>query len=107
MITWYYGNTGAGKTTAAKKHTDAVVLDSDEIRAAIRNYDLSEMGRRRQNFTLSQLALVIAEQGFDVVVASICPYRDQRESIQKMTECEFIYIGYEGDDQIPESPFER
>lgn len=107
MITWYYGNTGAGKTTLARQHKNALVIDGDELRDITGNHDLSESGRRSQNWTAAKLAINLEKQGANVVLATICPYRDQREQIKKMTGCEFIYIGYKGDDQIPDSPFER
>lgn len=107
MITWYYGNTGAGKTTEARKNAGAVLIDGDELREATGNHDLSEEGRRRQNWTAAKLAKLFSDQGHDVVVATICPYRDQREQIRDMIGCEFVYLGYDGDDQIAESPFER
>lgn len=108
MITWYYGNTGAGKSMEAFKHVgSAVIIDGDRLRAITSNYDLSEAGRRRQNWTAAKLAQEFDMQGLDVVVATICPYRDQRAQIKEMIDCEFIYIGYDGDNLIPESPFER
>lgn len=110
MIRWYYGNTNAGKTTKAlaeAKLSGALHIDGDILREITGNHDLSEAGRRRQNWTAAKLAQELAFQGFDVVVSTICPYRDQREQIKKTLACEFVYLGYEGDDQIEESPFER
>ena len=107
MITWYYGNTGAGKTTQARKHKNCVLLDGDELRECFNNYDLSEEGRRKSNIDTARLAKLIENQGLDVVVAKICPYRDLREEVQLITGCEFIYMSYNGDDKIKDSPFER
>ena len=110
MIKWFIGNTGAGKTTQARflaEKTGAILIDGDELRDATGNHDLSETGRRRQNFTAAKLAKLFNAQGHDVVIATICPYKDQREEIQKMINCEFIYLEYANDDKIPESPFER
>lgn len=109
MITWFFGNTGAGKTTAARElmNQGAVLIDGDELRDATGNHDLTEAGRRRQNWTAAKLAQIFEGQSHKVVVATICPYRDQREQIKESIGCEFVYLGYEGDDHVPDSPFER
>ena len=43
-------------------------------------------------------------QGFDVVIATICPYRDLREKVKEITNCRFIYL--EGGKSGVEYPYE-
>lgn len=108
MITWVYGNTGAGKTTRARKlATNAVLLDADELRECLAFFDLSEFGRRKFNLAVAKIAKNLNTQGFDVVVATICPYRDLRKQVKEITGCKFIYLSYAGDDKVDVSPFER
>lgn len=107
MITWIYGNTGAGKTALLRQMKDCVQLDADDIRDALDFTDMSEEGRRKFNLMMAGLADVLASQGHDVAVATICPYRDQRKDIEEWIGCRFIYVGYAGDDDLKSSPFER
>ena len=93
MITWITGNTGAGKTTLAQKmRKNEVVLDGDMLRKVWTDLDLSEQGRCEQNLRAARLAKMLEEQGFDIIVATICPYKDLRDQVQKITGCTFIYL---------------
>ena len=106
MITWVTGNSGAGKTTLAKrllKHE--IHLDGDEMRAVWPGVGLDEGSRREQNLRVARLAKTLENQGFDVIVSTICPYRDLREQIKTMTGCRFIYL--EGGKEGVEYPYER
>ena len=48
MIIWITGQPGAGKTTLARwiknNHIPAVIVDGDELREALNNFDYSEAG---------------------------------------------------------------
>ena len=107
MITWFYGNTGAGKTTIAKafaKGSGAILLDGDDLRRVWVDLGLSKRDRREQNNRVYRLALRLEAQGFDVAVAVICPYRDQREIFSG--KCKMVYVpgGKSGDDYPFEMP---
>ena len=108
MITWIYGNTGAGKSTLSKRLAEdeeqTIILDGDALRTIWTDLDLSEASRREQNLRASRLAKLLEDQGFDVIVATICPYRDLREQVKAITDCRFIYL--EGGKTGPEYPFE-
>jgi adenylylsulfate kinase-like enzyme len=106
MITWITGNSKSGKTTlASKMRTNEVILDGDALRKVWTDLDLSEAGRREQNLRAARLSLMLSEQGFDVIVATICPYKNLREEVQKITGCKFIYLdgGKSGEDY----PYEK
>ena len=113
MIIWLTGNTGAGKTTLARNMAKAaaentIILDGDEMRETIScDLTLSNDDRHRHNFRVARLARNLHQQGFQVIVALICPFENLRTEVQEITGCSFIYVSYEGDDQNPDAPYER
>lgn len=93
MITWITGNSGSGKTTLAHRlKRDEIVLDGDVLRSIWPGLGLSVNDRREQNLRAARLANMLHEQGFDVIVATICPYRELRNEVQKITNCRFIFL---------------
>lgn len=93
MITWITGNSGSGKTTLANRlRKNEIILDGDSLRAVWPGLGLSESDRRTQNLRAARLAKMLSDQGFDIIVATICPYKDLREEVQKITNCRFIYL---------------
>jgi len=109
MILWLTGNSGAGKTTLAKKlkRPDSVLLDGDEIREMYGDWDLTETGRWRHNLRVARLAKLLEKQGFQVIVSVICPYEKLRQKVEKITNCTFIYLPFDGDDRVKDKPYER
>lgn len=110
MILWLTGNSGAGKTTLAKKlkSPNTIILDGDDMREAIsRDLGLTPQARREHNMRVGRLAKALESQGFVVVVAMICPTEALRAEVKKVTGCTFIYLPYRGDDKNPHRPFER
>jgi len=93
MITWITGQSGSGKTTLANKmRKNEVMLDGDMMRDVWTDLGLSKKDRYEQNFRIARLAKKLEEQGFDVIVSTICPYRKLREEVKKITNCRFIYL---------------
>lgn len=109
MIIWLTGNSGAGKTTLAHKlkRPDSIMLDGDDLREVDDNKDMSKEGRWRQNLRVAKLAKLLESQGFQIIVAVICPYEELRRKVEEITNCTFVYLGYEGDNNIPDKPYER
>jgi len=106
MITWLTGNSGAGKTTLAhqmRKHE--IILDGDEMRAVWPGLGLTPKDRREQNLRVARLAKTLELQGFDVIVATICPFKKLREEVQEITGCRFIYL--EGGREGAAYPYEK
>ena len=110
MITWFYGNSGAGKTTTAmelQSRSGGVLLDGDAMREVWPGLDFSKRDRYEQNMRIARLARLLHEQGQDVIVATICPYADLR------VECEFLTGGHEwvympgGFEASEQYPFEK
>ncbi len=105
MITWITGNSGAGKTTLAhrlKKHE--IILDGYELRAIWPGLGFSKEDRIEQNMRAARLAKNLEDQGFDVIVSTICPFKELRAQVQEITGCRFIYL--EGGEQGAEYPYE-
>lgn len=107
MITWITGNSGSGKTTLAKKiiaSDGGILLDGDGMRTCW-SLGLSKEDRVENNMRIAKIAKVLDGQGFNVVVATICPYRELREQVKRITKCRFIYLegGIEGEDY----PYEK
>jgi adenylylsulfate kinase-like enzyme len=110
MVIWITGNSGAGKTTYAKqllKTVKAIHLDGDDIRENISGYDLSYEGRYSHNINTAKWARLLESQGHDVIVSLICPFEELRQEVKEITGCQFIYIEFEGDDRIPDKPYEK
>lgn len=110
MIIWLTGNSGAGKTTLAKKLDikNKIILDGDEMRGSInRDLGLSDEDRRENNLRIARLAKVLEKQGYRVIVSVICPFESLRQEVQEITGCEFHYLPYVGDDCRENYPYER
>ena len=89
---WLTGLSGAGKstTTEAIKHQYAelgeriVVLDGDDLRGGLsRDLGFSNEDRDEQVRRAGEIAIVMAHQGFIVVVALISPRRVAREAVRQ------------------------
>ena len=94
MITWITGNSGSGKTTLARKIIKAdggILLDGDGMRTC---WDLgfSKEDRIENNLRIARIAKVLDGQGFNIVVSTICPYRELRSGVKEITNCRFIYL---------------
>ena len=110
---WFHGNSGSGKTNIALKFDvpNKIILDADDFRESVcDDLDFSEESRRKQNDRLARIARVLWIQGKNVVIASICPYKDQRKQIRKeiLPDVKWIYVNSK--DSKPSSekyPFEE
>jgi adenylylsulfate kinase len=96
-IQWIYGESGSGKTTLAKSIQAAstrqcVLLDGDDMRRVWTDLGYSDEDRETQNTRVAHLARVLARQGFDVVVATICPTPELRKKVQQITGAVMIQI---------------
>lgn len=107
MITWLTGNSGSGKTWLARRmKQDEILLDGDELRK-VWKLGLSKSDRTIHNLRIARLARLLDAQGKDVIVATICPYKELRERIKKIIKVKFIYIegGQEPSEKYPYDSF--
>lgn len=94
MIYTIIGQSGSGKTTLAKKlhkflgterrnwRRDVFLIDDDELRKIHNNRDFTEKGIRRNTTDAHFLAEFLHDQGCDVVISIMSPYRDLRELLK-------------------------
>lgn len=95
MVTWITGNSGAGKTylaVALQKKYGGIILDGDCMRALWPELGFSEEDRKENNIRIANIASALSKLGYDIIVATICPYRDLRKKVQKITNCKFVYV---------------
>jgi adenylylsulfate kinase len=96
MIYWYIGQPGCGKTTLAKLHqkyfydggSRVIHLDGDDLRKIF-----STSYKDKENFTkeyrieqtriLQKMVAYIADQGFNIIISTVNPYREVREEFKK------------------------
>lgn len=90
-VWWLTGNSGAGKTTLALQIKDAVHLDGDDMRK-VWKLGFSKEDRYEQNLRIARLARNFRNQGFNVVVSTICPYKELRQKVKEICDCKFIYV---------------
>lgn len=85
-IYWFHGNTKTGKTKIALHYDipNKIVLDADDMREVWTDLGFSKKDRYTQNLRLARLARILSIEGFNVCVASICPYADLRSQINKI-----------------------
>ena len=97
MIIWLTGNSGVGKTTLAKKFIEGthwINLDGDEMRASISvGAGFTKVDREEHNLRVARLAKVLSEQGHDIIISVIAPYRSTRAKVTEVIpDCKWIWI---------------
>lgn len=98
MIIWLTGNSGAGKTTLAKKlcaqNKYWINLDGDEMRDSISlGAGFSKADREEHNLRVARLAKVLSDQGYDIIVSVIAPFHSTRKKISSIIpDCKWIYV---------------
>jgi len=86
MILWFTGQPGSGKTTLCKELQKRIFctakktihLDGDDLRDVLDNKDYSEKGRRKNIQFAIDMAKVMENKGYLVLVSLVSPYRDLR-----------------------------
>ena len=88
IIYWLTGLSGAGKTTIAKEIVKQskirpILLDADELRNTLsKDLKYDKSSRLENNRRISELAVFLAMQGIDVVVACISPFKSVRDNLK-------------------------
>jgi adenylylsulfate kinase-like enzyme len=94
MLTWITGNSKSGKTTLAKTiiaSDGGILLDGDSMRGCW-TLGFSKEDRIENNLRIAKIAKMLDAQGFNVVVSTICPYRELREQVNKICFPRWIYL---------------
>ncbi len=95
LIYWFHGNSGSGKTHMAInfKMKNKIILDADDLREVWLDLSFTQRDRNIQNRRLARLARVLSIQGYNVCVASICPYANIRKEInQIIPTVRWVYV---------------
>ena len=111
-VFWFHGNSGSGKTKLALQYDvpNKVILDADDMREVWKDLGFSAQDRVIQNLRLARLARVLWIQGFNVCVASICPYAKLRKTIKAdiLPAVRWIYVvSPDSKPNSPDYPFEE
>lgn len=100
MIIWFTGQPGSGKTTLANevgKRNASWVVDGEDIRKSSLPLGFSKTERRRNVDRAQAIAGYLNSAGFDVAVAVIAPYRDQRERFKEFMGENILEVYVHGD----------
>lgn len=94
-ILWFTGLSGSGKTTLSialeqtlfQRHVLVTILDGDVVRSGL-NQDLGFSAKdRKENIRrIGEVAKLLADQAFLVIVAFISPFRQDRDLIRQSVE---------------------
>lgn len=91
-IYWFTGQPGAGKTVLSselkyyleKEYGNEVFhIDGDELRRLFNNQKYGREGREENIKRAQDIAKFIHNQGYDVVVSLVAPYKELRENLKK------------------------
>ncbi len=106
MIYWFTGQPGSGKTVLADKVKNIIFphayrIDGDEMRELFSNKDYSEKGRRANIDAAQKIAHYLHNQGKDVIVSLVSPYKDQREEFKNNLDWAIkeFYVYYDTDQE--------
>ena len=105
MVLWFSGQPGSGKTTLTNKfiedkligfmkipHWKIVHIDGDDLRDVLDNKDYSEKGRRKNIQFAIDMAKVMDDKGYLVLVSLVSPYRDMREKLKSNRNITEFYL---------------
>ena len=92
-IIWLYGRPCSGKTTLSgslaevlkNEGKSVIILDGDDLRNGINNDLGYSLADRHENIRrVSEIAKILAKQGFLVVCSFVTPTRELRELVEKI-----------------------
>lgn len=107
-VIWLTGQSGAGKTTLAKRFCEAtagIMLDGDEMRASISEEGFGRKDRERHNLRVARLAKELSRQRH-VVISVIAPFADVRRKIDAICSPYWIFLDRNAE-ATKDRPYER
>jgi adenylylsulfate kinase-like enzyme len=90
-IYWFTGQPGAGKTVLSLRlknyleeeyQNEVFHIDGDELRMLYKNLNYGREGREENIKRAQDIAKFINNQGYDVIVSLVAPYKDLRETFK-------------------------
>ncbi len=105
MIIWLTGQSGSGKTTLANELQknalpNAFRIDGDDLRALFKNKDYSKGGRMDNVRTAQRIARYLNNQGMDVIVSLVSPFRFQRDRFKEDGDVVEVYVHYDKEKEV-------
>lgn len=102
MILVLFGQPNSGKTTLAteimKIRYTAFHIDGDKLREIFVNKDYSREGRVKNLNRASDIATFLNQEGDDVVMSLVYPYKETREYLNSLNkDILWVYLTYEGE----------
>lgn len=88
MVIWITGRKDSGKTTTAKRLAavipGAVLIDGDQIRQEMQNWDYSDDGRQQNILSIACRAAKAEERGDVAIIACVSPKKAWRMKARSM-----------------------
>jgi len=98
MIIVLFGQPHCGKSTLAKMLPDFHNIDGDKLRDLFQNKDFSREGRIRNLNRASDIAHYLNNNGTNVVLSLVYPYKEARDYLNSLTnDVKWVYLTYEID----------
>jgi adenylylsulfate kinase-like enzyme len=95
MIIVLFGQPHCGKSTLANLLPDFHNIDGDKLRELFVNKDYSREGRIRNLNRASDIAHYLNNQGTNVVLSLVYPYKEARQYLNSLTEdVAWVYLTY-------------
>ena len=100
-IYWFTGQPGVGKTTLSLElkyylerlyQNEVFHIDGDELRLLYKNLNYGKEGREENIKRAQDIAKFIHNQGYDVIVSLVAPYRNLRENFKEIMKNNLIEI---------------
>ena len=100
-VFWLFGRCSAGKTTLAKRlrqnlqirKVPVLYLDADDMRATLcSDLGFTSEARVENHRRIAEVAAVAAEQGLNVVVATMAPQHCQRDIVARVLKSRLVWI---------------
>jgi len=101
MIYWMTGQPGSGKTTLSKllieyleqkSDTKIFHVDGDNLRLLTLNKDYSQTGRVKNVEGAQKISHYLHNEGYDVVVSVVSPYKWQRDELKQLLKSDILEI---------------
>jgi adenylylsulfate kinase len=100
-VFWLFGRSGAGKTTLAQRlcegmrdrNIPVIYLDGDEMRSTLcSDLGFKSEARLENHRRIAEIARLLSQQGFNVVVSTMAPEHQQRDLVSKILGQKLVWL---------------